>query len=65
MEEVRPAGKRLPPTALQRSADALGVSIATARVPVAEWPSELFVVEVFVRRRDVMLSRPSRCVRSG
>ena len=31
-----------------------------ARVPLAEWPRELFVVEDFVRRRDVMLSDPIR-----
>jgi [NiFe] hydrogenase diaphorase moiety large subunit len=30
------------------------------RVPVVEWPRELFVVEDFVRRRDVMLSDPLR-----
>ena len=39
-----------------------------ARVPLAEWPRELFVVEDFVRRRDAMLSdaiRPGEAIRAA
>jgi hypothetical protein len=29
-----------------------------SRVPLEEWPRELFIVEDHIRRRDVMLSDP-------
>ena len=39
-----------------------------ARVPLVEWPRELFVIEDFVRRRDAMLSdaiRPGEAIRAA